>query len=237
MEVPSKMLPEEENTSGPTPEDVRPDAKPPVEEPVPGEPGKEPQPEPVVEPPVETLPETPDGKPPKGFVPSQALNEEREKRKDAQIEIDRLQKENDTLKGTPPKSEEDQIVVEEPPVEDPPVEEGSAESRLIWLEDLRKVEKVYPVIGEHEDDFKSFRQVRPGIDVLEAAKLFLLDKGIPTTEVPPDRKGLEKPTAGGDPPKSGYTQAQVKDLRINNHRKYEALIKAGKIKPEEISDD
>lgn len=87
-----------------------------------------------------------------------------------------------------------------------------------------------PVFKEKWDDFESFRNnpENKGMNLRTAAKAFLIDQDLLE---PPARKGLEKTTGGPRVPIStGMTADDVENLRKNNFKKYQELLKKGQIK-------
>ena len=89
----------------------------------------------------------------------------------------------------------------------------------------------FPILKERKEEFDSFLQDEENkrLSVKKAAKLFLAEQSLLVPE-PPDRKGLEKPTSGGQPaPEPKLSQEEVQDLMKNNWREYEKLLRQGKI--------
>ena len=94
----------------------------------------------------------------------------------------------------------------------------------------REAEAKFSVLKDKREEFDAFLEDSEvkGLSMQKAAKLFLAENGLLEGQAP--RKGLEKPTGGGvTPPKQGYEDEELEDMRKNNYRKYEALMKAGKI--------
>src|SRR3990167_3227750 len=180
-------------------------------------------PAPVVEEPAE---EPQPQKPPKGYVPYQALEEERKKRKEAE----ELVKE---LKSSAPSEPE--------PEEDVFSEEGKAlkgdikalNEKLHSLEkrEARKeVEIEFPILKERKEEFETFLEDEENsrISIRKAAQLFLAEQNL--LEEKPKRKGLEKPTGGGQViPEAKLTAEEIKDMMKNDWKRYEKLLRAGKI--------
>lgn len=98
-------------------------------------------------------------------------------------------------------------------------------------EEERLVLEKYPQIKDKKDEFDEYlaEAENQGIPFERVAKLFVLEKGLAETE--PKRKGLEKPTGGAitkNQP-SGTSAAELKRLRENEPRKYEKLIREGRV--------
>lgn len=87
----------------------------------------------------------------------------------------------------------------------------------------------FPALKEHWSDFEEFRgsNENVGMPLPTAAKAFLIEKGL----LGATRKGLEKSTGGPRKPlSSGMTNDEVKDIRVNDPKKYRDMIKKGVIK-------
>lgn len=103
----------------------------------------------------------------------------------------------------------------------------------LWKEDLDKVKKSFPQLGEREAEFKEYAYKYPksvGIDVL--AKSFLFENK-PEKPVEPESKtatkGLERPTGGTrQVPSPGMTLADIKRLREEQPKLYEKMIRENK---------
>lgn len=87
----------------------------------------------------------------------------------------------------------------------------------------------YPALKEKLSEFHEFRRSRSSYSLEDAAKLFMSETGI--TPEAPKRKGLEKPSGGGErvPTPQGMTREDVENLRKNDYNKYVKLLKEGKI--------
>ena len=95
----------------------------------------------------------------------------------------------------------------------------------------REIEAEYPVLKDKREDFDAFLEDEENkrLSVKKAAKLFLAEKNLLTFE-PPERKGLEKPTGGGvTPPEPKLSNEEIEHLRKNDWRKFEKLLREGKI--------
>ena len=150
-------------------------------------------------------------KPPKGFVPYKALEEERTK-------TELLEQEIADLKSSLTPEEEDPKV-------------SALSKRLNALEDDRELEKVIaenPKLKGLENELKEFRsEEHPRTKWSGVAKIFLVEKGL--LEVP--RQGLETNTGGGVASvKTGWTAEQIAELRVSNYREYVKKLTAGEFK-------
>lgn len=144
-----------------------------------------------------------------------ALEEERKARKD-------LEKRLKSLEGSAP-SQEDQ-----------PEEVTELKDKVYVLEQELAMEKVFvvhPDLKDHVDEFKEFKNDYPGASVEKVAKLFLAEKGL----IVPQRKGLEKPTAGSKTaPVAGVSEEDAKRLRETQPRRYIQMLRDGKLNPDHI---
>lgn len=100
---------------------------------------------------------------------------------------------------------------------------------------LQQLYQQYPALKDKSAEFDEYRNDsdNAGVRLDKLAKLFLVDNDL-LSDIP-KRKGLEKPTAGEKvAPKSGLTEDEVKSMRENQPRRYEKLLRDGKLKPEDI---
>lgn len=162
-------------------------------------------------------------KPPKGFVPYQALEEEREKRKELEEKL---------ALASAPSEPEEEVFSDEGKVLRKEI--GFLKERLYVnerKEARREAEAEFPVLRERVDDFDAFLEDDEvkRLSLKKAAKLFLAENNLLAPE-PPARPSLEKPSGGGQAsPEHKFTNEQIEDLMKNNYPKYEALVRAGKI--------
>lgn len=99
------------------------------------------------------------------------------------------------------------------------------------IEARREVESLYPVLRDRKEAFEAFLEDDDNkkLSIKKAAKLFLVENNLLSPMETP-RKGLEKPTAGGQvKPEPGYTADEIRHMMKNDYKKYEALLRAGKI--------
>lgn len=94
---------------------------------------------------------------------------------------------------------------------------------------MRNLETKFPALKDKAAEFEEFRKAYPPGNDESVAKIFLAENNL--LEVPITRKGVEKPGGGGrNTSKQGMTLADVENLRVNNFRKYSAMLKAGEFK-------
>ena len=95
---------------------------------------------------------------------------------------------------------------------------------------LERLQAKYPILKDKAGEFEEFRSdsENKGMNLATAAKAFLVEKGLLESE--PIRKGLEKPTGGGQTiPEPTYSVEEVRDMMENDYPRYEKLVKDGKI--------
>ena len=99
---------------------------------------------------------------------------------------------------------------------------------------LERLGNLYPAIKEKSDEFEEFKMEYPGIALDKVAKIFVAEKGYVEQLKP--RLGLEKPTGGFKSQiKSGFSHDEIKRLRETQPRRYEQMLRSGKINPDDIS--
>src|SRR3990167_4525852 len=157
-------------------------------------------------------------KPPKGFVPYEALREERTKTELLEQSLAEREQELSEIKSSLAPEEEDP--------------KFSALSKQVKeLQEERELDSVIaqnPLLKELRSELQEFRtKEHPRAKIASVAKVFLAEKGL----LEPTRQGLERPT-GGDrtPAKTGLTNDEVAELRKTNYRKYMELVKSGALK-------
>lgn len=163
-------------------------------------------------------------KPPKGFVPYQALEEERNKRKQIEEEVERL-------RSTPTEEQEVEVFSDEGKALKGDINKLSEKLHLMERKEaLRDAETEFPFLKDKKDEFQEFLtdDENKRLSIRKAAQLFAAEKGLLGSD--PQRKGLEKPTGGGQiTPEPSYTAEAIADMMKNNYRLYEKLVRQGKI--------
>jgi hypothetical protein len=167
---------------------------------------------------------------PKGFVPYDALHQERQKRKELEAKLLEIK-----LKETSAPEPADETYSDEGRALKNQIDLLNAKvSSYEKKEEESKVYSSYPIIKDKKDEFQDYLEENPELSLEKAAKLFIFENNLSTAPVP-ERKGLERPTGGSKKTSSkGYTEEDVKRLRETEPRKYIKLIRAGKLNPEEI---
>lgn len=150
----------------------------------------------------------------------ESLQEEREKRRKLEIELE-------SIKNTSAFSEEEVFS-----------EEGKALKKQIdslqfqlkerdERESLNAVYAKYPLLRDKASEFNELRKQYPLVEIESIAKLFISENGL----LEPKRKGLERPTGGDrNPAPSGMSASDVENLRKNSPKKYRDMLKKGQIK-------
>lgn len=154
-----------------------------------------------------------------------SLQEERDKRRELEGQINDLESKLSTLSDDEVFSDEGKILKKEI---------GSLRSELTEIRGELSKEKIIsstPILKEKWSEFEEFRALpeNKGMNLRTAAKAFLIENGL----LEPSRKGLEKTTGGPRMPlTSGMTAEDVKTLRETNFRKYQEMLMKGQIKIE-----
>lgn len=215
------MLPDAEKTSGV------------VNPPAADTPPKTVEPAPVLEKkPEPPAPPEPTHEIPSGYVPYQALDEERIKRKDVER---RLREAEARLSSGAPSDIPDADLSEEGKILKGEIADLKAKlARKEQSDQMAVVVGKYPAIADKLDEFDEYRESRPNLTIEEAAEVFAARNKL--TDKKPVRKGLESPTGGdktGSEPGT-YTAADIDRLMKTDYRKFEKLIRAGVIDPDKI---
>ena len=158
-----------------------------------------------------------------------AKQEEAERRRVAEAEVERLKAENELLRSSAVPNSEDVFSEEGKVIVDQYVK--PLQNQVMTLQEELQIKDIvakFPQLKDFQEDFNEYRKDFPANKLESAAKLFLSEKGLTGTK----RKGLEKPTGGDrNPVPSGtMTAAEVADLRKNNHKKYMDMLQKGLIK-------
>lgn len=169
---------------------------------------------------TDTLPETvPGSKTPEGNL-SAALREERKKRKDAEEEAKRAKAKLAELQSDPPE----------------PGQEATNSDLAEQVKALQKKElyRDNPELTDKKEEFEEFLENNPKYSLEDAATIFKARNGMAETTT--TRTGLERPTAGTRvPPKTQPSVEELANLRKNNPRKYDDMLRSGQIKPSQMN--
>ena len=153
-----------------------------------------------------------------------SLREEREK-------VKRLEDEVSTLKSSTLPDIEEAFSDEGKLLEGKIKNLESKVENLTYESSKKDLQLSNPLFKEKWDEFEAFREdpENKGMNLRTAAKAFLVEQGV--FEAP--RKGLEKTTGGPRQPiSSGMTSEEITTLRTTNFKRYQQLLKEGKIKVE-----
>lgn len=152
-------------------------------------------------------------KPPKGFVPLAALQEERAKRQELEQKL--------ALNSSVPSDEWS--------------DEGRAinnkvsalEAELSAIKEEKLLDSViasHPELKDLKGELKEFAKDFPRHKIENVAKLFLVEKGLIDTP----RRGLEGQTGGGRAPVTPeWTFDKIAEVRKKDPKKYETLLLSG----------
>jgi len=183
-------------------------------------------------PPVAPVEVTPSVTPPGSKTPPdlllKSLQEERDKVKKLEDELNNLK--STSFSNNPSDlSDEARILNDRINALNSNIQSLVGQVETLTSESSRKdVLLTYPVLKDKWAEFENYRSLpeNKGMNIKTAAKAFLTDNGI--LEQP--RKGLE-PNTGGPrvTPSTGMTSDQVADLRKNNFKEYQKKLAAGEI--------
>lgn len=162
-------------------------------------------------------------KPPKGYVPYEALFEERQARKELEEKLEKL---------SAPPTDSGEIYSDEGKALKGEISSLNEKLRTIEKrEQRREAEVEFPFLKDKRQEFDVFLEDEENkrLSVKKAAKLFAAELGF-LGDNEPARVGLEKPTGGGQTiPEPTYSAEDVRDMMKNDWRRYERLIREGKI--------
>lgn len=108
--------------------------------------------------------------------------------------------------------------------------------RLARLYEMDRVVSQYPVIGDKRAEFETFcEDYPPNTGREKLAKIFMAEQGL--LEAPPIRPGLERGTQGPKTaqPTAKFTAEEIDRMMKAEPRRFNKLIQAGVIKPEDIA--
>ena len=153
-------------------------------------------------------------KPPKGFVPLAALQEERAKRQG-------LEQELETFKSSVPSddwSDEGRVINNKV---------SALEAELSAIKDEKLLDSVistHPELRDLRSELIEFAKDYPRHKMENVAKLFLVEKGL----LEPIRQGLESPTGGSKTPVAPeWTYEKIAEVRKKAPKRYESLLLGG----------
>ena len=153
-------------------------------------------------------------KPPKGFVPLAALQEERAKRQG-------LEQELETFKSSVPSddwSDEGRVINNKV---------SALEAELSAIKDEKLLDSVistHPELRDLRAELIEFAKDYPRHKMENVAKLFLVEKGL----LEPIRQGLESPTGGSKTPVAPeWTYEKIAEVRKKDPKRYESLLLGG----------
>ena len=179
--------------------------------------------------PAEVIEETPakPATPPKGYVPIQALDEER---RHIKLLEEELQKTKSSV--SPEQLAEvpdwDLMTDNEKWIAKEVIQ---LKDKTKWEEDMTRARKAFPALGNKEAEFKEYCYKFPkSVDVEVLARSFLFEpvKEEPVQEIEP-KKGLERPTGGSrQAPSSEISLEEIQRIRENQPKVYEKMIRDGK---------
>jgi len=147
---------------------------------------------------------------PKGYVPYSDLKRERQRRKEAEARLQNLES-------------------SETPNEDYAEPESTKLSSLEReVRDL-KLDKLVSQfdLGDKRNELEEYLEDNSDISLDRAVNLFRIERNL-IGEAKPPRKGLESPVQGPKAaPKARYSFQEIEDMRINNTRLYQKLLRDG----------
>lgn len=148
-----------------------------------------------------------------------SLHEEREKRRVAEAEADRLRTLQDTSQGD--MSDEGKHLLSKISALETEIEQRK------HAEALSTLQTEYPALKDKLADFQDYLAAHETIPMEIAAKAFLVDNNL----IAQPRKGLERTTGGSRAPQStGMTPEDIDTLRTTNYREFKRKLQAGELK-------
>lgn len=149
-----------------------------------------------------------------------SLQEERDKRRDAEKELETFRSQQQTEEVV---SDEGKVLLKKISDLENKLSDGEKQKMFQNIQDK------FPALKDKTAEFSDYQSANPGMSVETAAKAFLVENDL--LETPKPRKGLEKPAGGGRTvPQVGLDMAAIEDLRVNNYRKYSDMVRKGQIK-------
>jgi len=172
--------------------------------------------------------EEPEAITPKGFVPYQALNEERLKRKELENQLKQIQ-----LNSVSPEIPEESLSDEGRLLKQQIEEQNKKIAFLLEDQNKERLFNKYPILQDKEDEFNDFKLQYPGVPTDKVAKLFLSENGL--SETAPKRKGLERPTSGPKNQREEVLTGQDVDRFMKgDEKKLQKMIMSGQLDPDKI---
>lgn len=146
-----------------------------------------------------------------------SLQEERDKRRDLEAELQRMK---DAPESTDVFSDEGKALQAQ-------IAELKATLRTTEEKTaLQALETKYSPLKDKASEFETYRLENPGMKIETAAKAFLTENDL--FVAPKARKGLENATGGGRvPQKTGFTPDEIDELRVNNYAEYTKRLRNG----------
>lgn len=180
-----------------------------------------PDPTPIVEV-TPIVPEIKPGEKTDSALLLKSLQEEREKRRQAEADL-----EAERIRNSQPQG---QVVSDEGKLLDTKISALEAELRASRQDrEMASVTNKFPAIGDKREEFEQFIADNPGMRLETAAKAFLVENDL--LEPTQSRKGLESGGGGGRAPvTTGMTPEEIDSLRVNNYNEYARRIRAGTLK-------
>lgn len=171
---------------------------------------------------VEVVPEIKPGEKTDSALLLKSLQEEREKRRQAEADL-----EAERIRNSQPQG---QVVSDEGKLLDTKISALESELRVSRQErEMTSVQTKFPAIEDKREEFEQFIADNPGMRLETAAKAFLVENDLLEPVQP--RKGLEAAGGGGRAPvPTGMTPEEIDALRVNNYNEYARRIRTGTLK-------
>ena len=183
---------------------------------------------PVIEPAPVVTPPVP-GEKTDSTLLLKSLQEERDKRRIAEEEKVRLERELLQARQSSPDtglSDEGRLIMSKVEILESMIADRTR------TETMARIQTEFPALQGKSQEFDEFLKdpQNAGMALSTAARAFIIEKNLVEVPKTPPRKGLEKPQGGGQTvPQTGMTLEEKENLRLTNYRKYSALVREGKI--------
>ena len=135
-----------------------------------------------------------------------------------------------SVKPEPEPSEELEAFSEEGKMLKGEIKQLHEKLRSIEKKDARREAEIeFPFLKDKKEEFDEFLEDEENkkLSIKKAARLFASEKGL--LEIEPKRIGLEKPTGGQAKPEPSYSADEIRYMMKNDWKKYERLLREGKI--------